>query len=157
MLNDHSQKDRKFGFQDQLLLNAGQKYCRMLQGEHSATLLTFIKLPFVIKIFVLSFFEWSFYTVITLVLLSEKTEVPLPQLLKFYIFSSALTFKLGQGHQNQIKSFSCLNVISMQFWFQIGHKFTRHLAHQKQSGRGQCRHQRDPQKNNISSPFGRGT
>ena len=34
--------------EDQLSLNAGQKYCRMLQGEHSAILLTFIKLPFVI-------------------------------------------------------------------------------------------------------------
>ena len=34
----------------------------MLQGEHSATLSTFIKLPFVIKIFVLSIFEWPFYT-----------------------------------------------------------------------------------------------
>ena len=45
-------------FQDQLLLNADQKYCRMLQGEHSAILLTFIKLPFAIKIFVLSIFEW---------------------------------------------------------------------------------------------------
>ena len=45
------------GFQDQLSLNEGQKYCRMLCGEHSAILLTFIKLPFVIKIFVLSFFE----------------------------------------------------------------------------------------------------
>ena len=44
-------------FQDQLLLNAGQKYCRMLPLEHSAILLTFIKLPFVIKIFVLSIFE----------------------------------------------------------------------------------------------------
>ena len=31
------------------------------QGEHSAILLTFIKLPFVIKIFVLSIFEWPFY------------------------------------------------------------------------------------------------
>ena len=30
----------------------------MLQGEHSAILWTFIKLPFVIKIFVLSIFEW---------------------------------------------------------------------------------------------------
>ena len=29
--NGHSQKDRKFGFQDQLSLNAGQQYCRMLQ------------------------------------------------------------------------------------------------------------------------------
>ena len=49
-------------YQDQLLLNAGQKYCRMLQVEHSSILFTFIKLPFVIKIFVLSIFEWPFYT-----------------------------------------------------------------------------------------------
>ena len=49
-------KRQKIGFQDQLLLNAGQKYCRMLQGEHFAILSTFIKLPFVIKIFVLSIF-----------------------------------------------------------------------------------------------------
>ena len=52
---------QKIGFEDQLSLNAGQKYCRMLQGEHSATLSTFIKLPFFfIKIFVLSIFERSF-------------------------------------------------------------------------------------------------
>ena len=36
-------KRPKIGFQDQLSLNAGQTYCRMLQGEHSAILLTFIK------------------------------------------------------------------------------------------------------------------
>ena len=41
----------KIVFQDRLSLNAGQKYCRMLQGEHFAILSTFIKLPFVIKIF----------------------------------------------------------------------------------------------------------
>ena len=29
-------KRQKIGFQDQLWLNAGQKYCRMLQAEHSA-------------------------------------------------------------------------------------------------------------------------
>ena len=34
----------------------------MLQGEHFAILSTFIKLPFVIKIFVSSIFEWPFYT-----------------------------------------------------------------------------------------------
>ena len=33
--------------QDRLSLNAGRKYCRMLQGEDSAILSTFIKLPFV--------------------------------------------------------------------------------------------------------------
>ena len=52
-------KRQKVGFHDQLSFNAGQKYCRMLpfrmlQGEHSAILSTFIKPQFVIKIFVLS-------------------------------------------------------------------------------------------------------
>ena len=37
----------------------------LLQGEHSAILSTFIKLPFIIKIFVLSIFEWPFYTCFT--------------------------------------------------------------------------------------------
>ena len=55
-------KKTKRNFQDQLSLNAGQKYCRMLEGEHSAILSTFIELLFVIKIFVLSIFEWPFYT-----------------------------------------------------------------------------------------------
>ena len=34
----------------------------MLQGEHSAIYLTVINLPFVIKIFILSIFDWPFYT-----------------------------------------------------------------------------------------------
>ena len=55
-------KRPKICFQDQLSLNAGQKYCRMLQGEHSAILSTFIQLPYVIKIFVFSIFKWPFYT-----------------------------------------------------------------------------------------------
>ena len=55
-------KRLKIGFQDQYSLNAGQKYYRMVQGEHSVILLTCIKLPFVIKTFVLSIFEWPFYT-----------------------------------------------------------------------------------------------
>ena len=53
-------KRQKIGFQDPLSLNAGQKYCRMLQGEHSAILLTFNNLPFVIKIFVLSILSGCF-------------------------------------------------------------------------------------------------
>ena len=55
VLSGHSKRRPKIVCQDQLSLNAGQKYCRML---HSAILSTFIKLPFVIKIFVLSIFEW---------------------------------------------------------------------------------------------------
>ena len=55
-------KKTKIGFQDRLSLNVGQKYCRMLQREHSAILSTFIKLPFAIKTFVLSCFEWPLKT-----------------------------------------------------------------------------------------------
>ena len=68
------------GFQDRLLHNAGQKYCRMLplmlQGEHSAILSAFIKLPVVIKIFVLSIFECPFYTSFTVLpnFLSKQSE-----------------------------------------------------------------------------------
>ena len=55
VLSNNSKRRSKIGFQDQLLLNADQ-------GEHSAILSTFIKLPFVIKIFVLSIFEWPLKT-----------------------------------------------------------------------------------------------
>ena len=44
----------------------------MLQGEHSAILLTFIKQPFVIKIFDMSIFEWPFKTGFTELLLTLR-------------------------------------------------------------------------------------
>ena len=53
VISGHPKKKTKIGFQDQLSLNAGQKYCRM---EHSAILSTFIRLPLAIKTFVLSSF-----------------------------------------------------------------------------------------------------
>ena len=43
----------------------------MLQGEHSAILSKFIKLPFVFKIYVLSMFEWPLKTGFTVTM--EKT------------------------------------------------------------------------------------
>ena len=52
----------KIGFQDRLSFKAGQKYCRMLQREHSAILLTGNKLTSIFKTFVLSFFECSLKT-----------------------------------------------------------------------------------------------
>ena len=58
-------KNTKISFQYRLSLNTGQKYCRMLQGEHSAILSTFIKLPFPIKTFVLSIFKWPLKTEFT--------------------------------------------------------------------------------------------
>ena len=57
--NAHSQKDRKLVF----------------QGEHSAILLTFIKLPLVIKISVLSIFEWPFYIGFTVYVIRKHVTV----------------------------------------------------------------------------------
>ena len=77
-------KNTKIGFQDQLSLNAGQKHCRMLQGEHSAILPTFMKRPFSITTFVLYIFEWTlktgftipgFYTWAINFLINKKEEI----------------------------------------------------------------------------------
>ena len=83
-------KRPKIGFQDQLSLNAGQVYFRiflgyanisnivlgmhklpifLLQGENSTILSTFLKIPFVIKIFVLSFLSGHLYTGLTVPLI----------------------------------------------------------------------------------------
>ena len=59
VLSDHSKRGPKIGFSDRLSLNAGRKYYRM---PYSAILSTFNKLPFVIKIFILSIFEWPLKT-----------------------------------------------------------------------------------------------
>ena len=67
-------KRPKIGFQDQLSLNEGQTYCRMLQGEHSSILSTFNKIPLVIKIFVLSIFEWKFYVGFTVHIVKTGTK-----------------------------------------------------------------------------------
>ena len=66
-------KIAKIGFQKQLWLNTAQKYCRILQGEQSAILLIFIKLPYVIKIFVSSIFEWPFKTGFTVFVQSHQS------------------------------------------------------------------------------------
>ena len=39
-----------------------KSFAACYKGKHSATHLAFIKLPFAINIFVLSLFEWPFYT-----------------------------------------------------------------------------------------------
>ena len=71
VLSDHSKKDKKKWFSGLISLNAGQKYCRMLHREHSAILLTFIKLPF--KFFVLSIFEWPLKTGFTVLSVNTVT------------------------------------------------------------------------------------
>ena len=75
----------------------------MLQGEHSAILSTFIKLPFIFKTFVMSIFERLFYTGFTV---SRKKPA---QMIKY-------TIQLIKAHQEQMslhdlwqgKEFICL-------------------------------------------------
>ena len=55
--NGHSQNGHELVFKINYRLK-----CIILQGEHYTILLIFIKLPFLIKIFVLAIFEWQFYT-----------------------------------------------------------------------------------------------
>ena len=59
MYNGLSQKDQKLVFKTNYRL---MQVKSIAEGEPSAILSTFIKLPFVIKIFVLSIFEWLLYT-----------------------------------------------------------------------------------------------
>ena len=84
VLSGHSKRTPKIGFQYRLSLNASQKYCRMLQGEHSAILVTFIKLPFSIKTFVLSIFEWLLKTGFTVLLTCIKRKSVLKT--NFWVF-----------------------------------------------------------------------
>ena len=62
VLSGHSKRTQHFCFYYQISLNADQKYCRMLQREHSAILPAFINLPFSINMFVLSIFKWPLKT-----------------------------------------------------------------------------------------------
>ena len=66
VLSSLSNRRPKIGFQDQLLVNAGQKYCRMLLESILQYFRPFIKLPFVFKTF-LSILEWPLKTCITVV------------------------------------------------------------------------------------------
>ena len=62
VLSGHS-KEHKIGFQYQLSLNAGPK--SIAEWEHSAILLTSIKLSFSITTMVLSIFKWPLKTGLT--------------------------------------------------------------------------------------------
>ena len=62
MANGHSQKDLKLVFKTNYRLMQVKGIAECSKGEHSALLSTSIRLQFVNKIFVLSIFEWQFYT-----------------------------------------------------------------------------------------------
>ena len=68
----------------------------MLQGKHSAILSTFIKLPFVIKIFVLSIFEWPLKTGFTILACMQK--MPLIFDLTDFIFTVKFTKAVTSQH-----------------------------------------------------------
>ena len=58
VLSCHSKRRPKLVFKTDYFLMQVKSIAECSKGEHSAILSTFIKLPIVIKIFVLSIFEW---------------------------------------------------------------------------------------------------
>ena len=64
-------EDKKLVFKTDYHLLQVKSIAECSEGEHSAILLAFIKLSFVVKIFALSFFEWPLKTGFTVVKLEE--------------------------------------------------------------------------------------
>ena len=62
-------KKPQIGFQDQLSLNEGLRVLQNAPRGAFCFTFDFIKLPFVIKIFVLSIFKWLFYTGFTVLIM----------------------------------------------------------------------------------------
>ena len=80
----------------------------MLQGEHSAILSTFIKPPFVSKIFVLSFFEWPLKTGFTV----NPNKFPrLGKKIIFKIGKMQAFFRLGSSRYSAVKIKSLLSTM----------------------------------------------
>ena len=67
-----------------LVLSKKMANIAKFQREHSPILLTFIKLPVVIKTYVLSIFEWTLYTGFT-VYLKSSFAIILPRMLKLFV------------------------------------------------------------------------
>ena len=82
----------------------------MLQGELSAILMTFIKLPFVIKIFVLSIFEWPPKTGFTVVNNSLSTQCVLKRVCA--LIGSNVVFFFLNCFSNMCFCFSLLYIYS---------------------------------------------
>ena len=74
VLSNHFQKDRKLVFKTNYCLLQVKSIAECCK-EHSAILLTFIKLPFLIKIFVLSIFEWPLMTGFTVLPMCNSSYV----------------------------------------------------------------------------------
>ena len=77
-----------------------------IQGEHSAILSTFIKLPFVIKIFVLSIFEWPLKTGFTVTAYLQKYYL--------WTYRNILAAVTRHGCEQIIKGLNC--VLTEIFW-----------------------------------------
>ena len=72
-------KRSQIGFQDQLSLNAGQKYCRILQREHSAILSTFIKLHLSLRSLFCLFLSGCLGQVLLYLLITPNIETDMPE------------------------------------------------------------------------------
>ena len=102
--------------------NTNYRLMQVKKIAESAILSTCIKLPFVIKIFVLSIFEWPFYTGFTvLTMLWVGLLSVLVVILACFFFRTNLSTKLFAGQIPKNKAFIgfsylCLKVIVYMLW-----------------------------------------
>ena len=106
---------------------------RIAEGEHSAILSTFIKLPFVIKIFVLSIFKWPFNTVFAVICFMSPHNLLVisvfklePILVKIYLLTvfvvkMPFTYHVCSIYSNPLQDTftmeaNSLSLYSLQYW-----------------------------------------
>ena len=97
----------KIVFKYLLSLDAGQKYFRMLQGEHSEILSTFIKLTFFIETAVLSIFKWLLKTGFTVLALTQGFST-------YRISEKASFIRSFECIQRGLRSYVCVSILCIR-------------------------------------------
>ena len=115
MSNGHSQKVHKLVFKTDYRLMQVESIAECSKGEHSAILLTFIKLLFVIKIFVLSIFEWPFFYTLGAISLGTQLWIKLATSLNWIHFLAPNVWFSVYKYIKQ--SFSWTSTFGLDFTF----------------------------------------
>ena len=107
-LRGHSKKYQKLVFKTNYHF-IQDKSNAMLPREHSAKLWTFIKLPFFIKIFVLSIFEWSLKTGFTVFLILKIVFSPIKFCIQCDKMPYLQVFSINKG----LKEKECIFILEI--------------------------------------------
>ena len=89
------EKPTKIGFQYRLSLNAGQRYCRLLQGEHSAILQPSLSYRFPLRPLFCLFFKWPLKTGFTIY--AKSADIDQSDQWPHYLLSEYKLLKMGKS------------------------------------------------------------